>query len=84
MDVFRNLPLILLILFLALSLPDAWRDAWEDDVAGWAPEAFESGLVLAALVGLIALQQRGPRGDHARGHPLAPARAGRGRPPRSG
>lgn len=52
-DVFRNLPLILLILFMALFLPESWRDAWNDNVPGWAPEAFESGLVLGALLALI-------------------------------
>ena len=52
-DVFRNLPLIFLILYLALALPTAWRDAWEENVPGWAPEAFQSGFVFAALVGLV-------------------------------
>ena len=52
-DVFRNLPLIFLILYLALALPTSWRDAWQDNVPGWAPEAFESGFVFAALVGLV-------------------------------
>ena len=52
-DVFRNLPLIFLILYLALALPTSWRDAWEDNVPGWAPEAFQSGFVFAALVGLV-------------------------------
>lgn len=52
-DVFRNLPLILLILFMALLLPPTWRDAWTDNVPGWAPDAFESGLVLGAFLALI-------------------------------
>ena len=52
-DVFRNLPLIFLILYMALALPSSWKDAWEDNVPGWAPEAFESGLVLAALLALV-------------------------------
>ncbi len=52
-DVFRNLPLILLILFLALLLPSDWRDAWENNVPGWAPEAFENGLILGAFMALI-------------------------------
>jgi His/Glu/Gln/Arg/opine family amino acid ABC transporter permease subunit len=53
-DVFRNLPLILLILFVALYLPSSWKEAWEDHVPGWAPDAFESGLILGAFIGLIA------------------------------
>ena len=52
-DVFRNLPLIFLILYFALGLPGSWKDAWEDAMPGWAPEAFQSGLVLGALLGLV-------------------------------
>ena len=52
-DVFRNLPLILLIFFLGLYIPSRWRDAWTDNVPEWAPQAFESGLVLGALMALI-------------------------------
>jgi His/Glu/Gln/Arg/opine family amino acid ABC transporter permease subunit len=52
-DVFRNLPLIFLILYMALALPIAWRDAWEENVPGWAPEAYRSGFVFAALVALV-------------------------------
>ena len=51
-DVFRNLPLIFLLLFLALWLPGSWRDAWTDFVPGWAPAAYQSGFVLAAFMGL--------------------------------
>jgi His/Glu/Gln/Arg/opine family amino acid ABC transporter permease subunit len=52
-DVFRNLPLIFLILYFALGLPGSWKEAWEDAVPSWAPEAFQSGLVLGALMGLV-------------------------------
>jgi len=52
-DVFRNLPLIFLILYFALGLPASWKQAWEDAMPSWAPEAFQSGLVLGALMGLI-------------------------------
>ncbi len=52
-DVFRNLPLIFLILYFALGLPGSWKSAWEDAMPSWAPEAFQSGLVLGALLGLI-------------------------------
>jgi len=52
-DVFRNLPLIFLILYFALGLPGAWKDAWEEAMPSWAPEAFQSGLVLGALLGLV-------------------------------
>jgi len=52
-DVFRNLPLIFLILYFALGLPGSWKQAWEDAMPTWAPEAFQSGLVLGALMGLV-------------------------------
>src|SRR5919106_1400222 len=52
-DVWRNLPVIFIILYLALGLPESWRDAYEDVVPGFFPEALESGRVLAALLGLI-------------------------------
>jgi His/Glu/Gln/Arg/opine family amino acid ABC transporter permease subunit len=52
-DVFRNLPLLLLILFLFLWIPQGWRETWEDVMPGWMPEAWQSGLMLAGLGGLV-------------------------------
>jgi His/Glu/Gln/Arg/opine family amino acid ABC transporter permease subunit len=52
-DVFRNLPLIFLILYLALSLPEAIRDFWADNAPGFLPEALRSRLVLAGIGGLV-------------------------------
>jgi len=52
-DVFRNLPLILLILYIALVMPKSWRTAWEDVVPGFFPEALENGRVFAALLALV-------------------------------
>jgi len=52
-DVWRNLPLIFIILYLALAMPESWRDAYESNVPGFLPEALESGRVLAALVALV-------------------------------
>jgi ABC-type amino acid transport system permease subunit len=52
-DVFRNLPLIFVILYLFLGLPAPWREAYEDVVPGFFPEALQSGRVLAALLGLV-------------------------------
>src|SRR3712207_8806173 len=40
-DVFRNLPLLLLILFLFLWIPERARNSWEAAIPGWAPEAFQ-------------------------------------------
>ena len=52
-DVWRNLPLIFIILYLALGLPAPWKNAYESVVPGFLPEALQSGLVLAALLGLV-------------------------------
>jgi putative glutamine transport system permease protein len=52
-DVWRNLPLIFIILYLALSLPTSWRNAYEEVIPGFLPEALQSGRVLAALLGLV-------------------------------
>jgi aspartate/glutamate/glutamine transport system permease protein len=52
-DVWRNLPLILIILYLALAVPSSWRDAYADVIPGWFPEALQDELVLGALLGLV-------------------------------
>ena len=52
-DLFRNLPLLLLILFLFLWIPQSARNTWEDLMPGWMPEAWQSGLMLAGLSGLV-------------------------------
>jgi His/Glu/Gln/Arg/opine family amino acid ABC transporter permease subunit len=51
-DVWRNLPLIFIILYLFLGLPQGIRDSWERFVPGFMPEEFRSGAVLAAIVAL--------------------------------
>jgi His/Glu/Gln/Arg/opine family amino acid ABC transporter permease subunit len=52
-DVWRNLPLIFVILYLALSLPGSWRDTWEDLIPSFFPAALQSGQVMAAILGLV-------------------------------
>jgi His/Glu/Gln/Arg/opine family amino acid ABC transporter permease subunit len=52
-DVFRNVPLILLILYLALSLPESLRTGWVDNAPGFLPEALRSQFVLAGIGGLV-------------------------------
>jgi His/Glu/Gln/Arg/opine family amino acid ABC transporter permease subunit len=52
-DLWRNLPLIFIILYLALSVPSSWRDAYEDAIPSWFPEGLQSGRVLAAILGLV-------------------------------
>jgi His/Glu/Gln/Arg/opine family amino acid ABC transporter permease subunit len=51
-DVWRNLPLIFILLYLALGLPDGLNSAWESAAPEWLPEAFKSGRIVAAIGGL--------------------------------
>jgi putative glutamine transport system permease protein len=52
-DVWRNLPLIFIILYLYLTIPGAWPAAYEDAIPSWFPEGLQSGRVLAAILGLV-------------------------------
>lgn len=52
-DVFRNLPLIFLILYLALALPASWRDAYQDAAPEFLPDVLQTGRVFAALLALV-------------------------------
>jgi His/Glu/Gln/Arg/opine family amino acid ABC transporter permease subunit len=51
-DAWRNLPLIFIILYLFLVMPEPWRDAYERWVPEWFPTAFQTPFFLAAVVGL--------------------------------
>jgi His/Glu/Gln/Arg/opine family amino acid ABC transporter permease subunit len=52
-DVWRNLPLIFIILYLFLASPEGWTRAYEDVVPGFLPEALQSGRVFAGLLALV-------------------------------
>jgi His/Glu/Gln/Arg/opine family amino acid ABC transporter permease subunit len=52
-DVWRNLPLLFVILYLALSLPPSWREAYENSAPGFLPDVLQSGVVFAALLALV-------------------------------
>src|SRR5919106_3298533 len=52
-DVWRNLPLIFIILYLALALPAPWKDFYESNVPSFFPEALQSGRVFAGILGLV-------------------------------
>ncbi|MBW3652547.1 MAG: amino acid ABC transporter permease [Actinobacteria bacterium] len=52
-DVWRNLPLIFIILYLALALPESWRDAYEDNAPELLPDVLQTGRVFAALLALV-------------------------------
>ena len=42
-DVWRNLPLIFILLYLSLTIPGAWPNAYEDAIPSWFPEGLQSG-----------------------------------------
>jgi len=52
-DVWRNLPLIFIILYLFLASPPSWNNAYEDAAPGFLPEALQSGRVFAGLLALV-------------------------------
>jgi His/Glu/Gln/Arg/opine family amino acid ABC transporter permease subunit len=52
-DVWRNLPLIFIMLYLSLTIPGAWPAAYEDAIPSWFPDGLQSGRVLAAILGLV-------------------------------
>ena len=51
-DVWRNLPLIFIILYFALAMPESLRDGYEDIAPGFLPDVLQSGRVFAALAAL--------------------------------
>jgi glutamate transport system permease protein len=51
-DVWRNLPLIFILLFLFLLLPDNMKEGWADFAPDFFPVAFQSSGLPAAIVGL--------------------------------
>ncbi|MFN2390045.1 MAG: amino acid ABC transporter permease [Actinomycetota bacterium] len=51
-DVWRNLPLIFIILYLFLAFPRGLNEAYEGAVPAWMPEAFQSAAVMAAVLAL--------------------------------
>jgi His/Glu/Gln/Arg/opine family amino acid ABC transporter permease subunit len=52
-DVWRNLPLIFILLYLLLTIPSSWQQSYQDAIPSWFPEGLQSGAVLAAILGLV-------------------------------
>jgi His/Glu/Gln/Arg/opine family amino acid ABC transporter permease subunit len=52
-DVWRNLPVLFIILYLFLASPPSWNQFWEDNAPGFLPEALQSGRVFAGVLALI-------------------------------
>jgi len=52
-DLWRNLPLIFILLYLLLTIPSSWQQTYQDAIPSWFPEGLQSGAVLAAILGLV-------------------------------
>ena len=52
-DLWRNLPLLFIILYLALAMPPSWEEAYEDIVPAFFPEALQAGRVFAGILALV-------------------------------
>jgi His/Glu/Gln/Arg/opine family amino acid ABC transporter permease subunit len=52
-DVWRNLPLLLLILFLYLVMPQSWKEGYESVAPGFLSDGLQEGAVFAALTALV-------------------------------
>ena len=51
-DVWRNLPLIFIVLYFFLAIPSGIKTAYADWAPDFLPEAFQSPAILAAIIGL--------------------------------
>ncbi|HEX2058506.1 MAG TPA: amino acid ABC transporter permease [Actinomycetota bacterium] len=51
-DVWRNLPLIFILLFLFLWMPEWVKTGYEDNAPGFLPDALSTKFVVAAILGL--------------------------------
>ena len=52
-DVWRNVPLLLLILYVYLAMPQSWKEGYESIAPGVLPEVLQEGNVFAALIALV-------------------------------
>ncbi len=52
-DVWRNLPLLLLILFIYLVMPQSWKEGYESVVPGFLSDSLQEGAVFAAVTALV-------------------------------
>ncbi|MDQ3986695.1 MAG: amino acid ABC transporter permease [Actinomycetota bacterium] len=51
-DIWRNLPLVFILLYFFLALPSELKNAYQDNAPGWLPEVFQEPQILAAIFGL--------------------------------
>lgn len=51
-DAWRNLPLVFILLYFFLGLPDWIKNSYRDNAPGFLPNAFEEPQIVAAILGL--------------------------------
>jgi putative glutamine transport system permease protein len=51
-DVWRNLPLVLILLYFFIALPEVIKTGYENVVPSWFPSAFQEPQIVAAILGL--------------------------------
>jgi His/Glu/Gln/Arg/opine family amino acid ABC transporter permease subunit len=51
-DIWRNLPLVLILLYFFIALPDYVKTAYEDIAPSFLPTAFQEPQIVAAILGL--------------------------------
>jgi putative glutamine transport system permease protein len=51
-DAWRNLPLIFILLYFFLALPDGLKNAYQDTAPSFLPDSFEEPQIVAAILGL--------------------------------
>jgi len=52
-DIWRNLPLILVILYIYVAMPQSWKEGYESLAPGFLPDVLEEGNIFAALLALV-------------------------------
>jgi His/Glu/Gln/Arg/opine family amino acid ABC transporter permease subunit len=51
-DIWRNLPLVLILLYFFIALPEGIKTAYQDNVPSFFPAAFKEPQIVAAILGL--------------------------------
>jgi His/Glu/Gln/Arg/opine family amino acid ABC transporter permease subunit len=64
-DVWRNLPLVFILLYFFLALPEGLQTSWQDSAPDFLPEAFRAPQILAAVFGAGILSLERGQGEAA-------------------
>jgi His/Glu/Gln/Arg/opine family amino acid ABC transporter permease subunit len=52
-DIWRNLPVLLILLYFGLALPQSVKDFWADVAPEFLPDQLRSGQVIASIIALV-------------------------------